>query len=161
MLQEFRIRINKLPDEVFQFLCHKDSHVQEKGSPVLLLEKTTDGPIGIGTCYREVVQMAPFLQSQILSEVTRFEPDSVLEEKWSGGGMKGILTYFFHPVDQGTDLVQKVNIETKWFLKAFTSVISNMYAKAASYRLDCIKTILETGQSPDIQKIKWWKFNGK
>ena len=111
MLHEFRIRIIKSPDEVFQFLCHKDSHKQEKDSPVLLLEKTT-GLIGIGTCFREVVQMAPFLKSQILSEVTRYEPNSVLEEKWAGDGMKGVLTYSFHPSGKDTDLVQIVDIET-------------------------------------------------
>ncbi len=157
MLFQFKIRIDESPSAVFHFLCHKDSHKQEKDSPVLLLEKTTAGPVGIGTRYREVVQMAPFIKSQILSEITRYEPDSVLEERWAGGGMKGILTYFFHPANQGTDLIQQVNIETKWFLKAFNSIISKMYVKAARYRLDCIKAILETGQGPDIQRIKWWK----
>lgn len=161
MLFEFKIGIDKPPFDVFQFLRHKDSYKQQEGSPVILLEKITNGPVGVGIRYREVVQMAPFLKSQILSEVTKFEPNSVLEEKWVGGGMKGVLTCFFHPADQGTDLIQQVNIETKWFLKVFNSMISKMYAKAAGYRLDCIKTILETGQSPDIQKIKWWKSKGR
>jgi len=53
--------------------------------------------VKVGTRYREVVQMMPFVKRDILSEVTRFEPFSVLEEKWRGGGMEGILTYFLIP----------------------------------------------------------------
>jgi len=161
MLHEFRIQINKPPVEVFQFLCNKDTYKQQDGSPVLLLEKTTAGPLNVGTRYREVVQMAPFVKSQILSEITRYEPYSVLEEKWSGSGLKGILTYFFHQVDQGTELVQHVNIETHWLLRPFNTIISKTYSKAAQYRLGIIKTVLETGQSPDVQKIKWWHFSRK
>lgn len=159
MLHEFRTYIDKPPADVFQLLSNKDSYKQQKNSPVLLLQKTTTGPVGVGTRYREVVQMAPFIKSQILSEVTRFELHSALEEKWAGGRMKGILTYLFNPAGQGTELVQYVAIETHWLLKPFNAIISKMYAKAARYRLDCIKAILETGQSPDIQKIKWWHFH--
>ena len=158
MLHEFRIQIGKPPADVFHFLCGKDSYEQQKGSPVLLLGKTTPGPIGVGTRYREVVQMAPFIKAEILSEITKFEPNTVLEERWAGGGMKGILTYSFHPAGQGMELVQCLNIETHWLLKPFDAMTSREYARAARYRLDCVKAILETGQSPDIQKIKWWHF---
>ena len=161
MLHKFRIQINKPSVEVFQLLCNKDTYKQQNGSPVLLLEKTTPGPLGVGTSYREVVQMAPFIKSQILSEITRYEPYSVLEEKWAGGGMKGILTYFFHQVGQETELVQHVSIETHWLLRPFDTMISKTYSKAAQYRLEAIRTILETGQSPDIRKIKWWYFSKK
>jgi hypothetical protein len=105
--------------------------------------------------------MAPFIKSQILSEITRCDPYSVLEEKWAGNGMKGILTYFFHQIGQGTELVQHVSIETHWLLRPFDAIISKMYSKAAQYRLDGIKMTLETGQSPDIQRIKWWHFSRK
>jgi uncharacterized protein YndB with AHSA1/START domain len=161
MLHKLRIRIDKPPVEVFQFLCNKDTYKQQNGSPVLLLEKTTTGPLEVGTRYREVVQMAPFIKTQMLSEITRYEPYSVLEEKWAGGGMKGILTYFFHQLGDGTELVQHVSVETRWLLRPFNTIISKTYSKAAQYRLEVIKTILETGQSPDIQKIKWWHFSKK
>jgi hypothetical protein len=159
MLHKFRIQINKPPVEVFQLLCNKDAYKQQNGSPVLLLEKTTTGPLEVGTCYREVVQMAPFIKSEILSEITRYEEYSVLEETWTGGGMKGTLTYFFDAAGEGTELIQQVRIETHWLLKPFDPMIARMYAKAARYRLDCIKAILETGRSPDIAKIKWWHLN--
>jgi hypothetical protein len=105
--------------------------------------------------------MAPFIKTQMLSEITRYEPCSVLEEKWAGGGMKGILTYFFDQAGESTELVQHVSVETHWLLRPFNTIVSRLYSKAAQYRLEVIKTILETGWSPDIQKIKWWHFSRK
>ena len=156
MLIKFRIEINRAPSEVFNFLCDKDKYKQQSGSPVLLLKKTTPDPLGVGTCYREVVQMMPFVKGEILSKITRFEPGSVLEEEWVGGGMKGVLTYFFYPTKEGTELIQHVNLETLGLLKLFDAIISRTYAKAAQYRLDCLKAVLETGHCPDLQKLKWW-----
>jgi carbon monoxide dehydrogenase subunit G len=161
MLVKFQIQINKPPADVFNFLCNKDSYKQQSGSPVLLLEKTTPGPLGVGTRYREIVQMMPFIKGEILSEVTRFEPHNVLEEEWVGGGMKGILTYFFNPVGEGTELIQHVNIKALGLLKPFDAMISRTYTKAAQYRLDCLKAVLETGQCPDLQKLKWWHLKRK
>jgi len=161
VLHRFSVFIDKPPADVFHFLRNKDSHKQESESPVLLLEKTTEGPVGSGTRYREVVQMAPFVRCEILSEVTRYEEYSVLEEAWAGGGMRGLLTYFFQPAGQGTQLVQHVQIKTHWLMRLFERVIAKMYARAARYRLDCIKVILETGRSPDIGKIKWWHLSRK
>jgi len=156
MLVKFKIQINKPPSDVFNFLCDKDKYKQQSGSPVLLLEKTTPGPLGVGTCYREVVQMMPFVKGEILSKVTRFEPGRVLEEEWIGGGTKGVLTYFFNPTEEGTALIQHVNLKTLGLLKLFDAIISRTYAKAAQYRLDCLKAVLETGNCPDLQKLKWW-----
>ena len=100
----------------------------------------------------------PFVKKDFLSEVTRFEPFSVLEEKWRGGGMEGILTYFFNPIPDGTELIQHVNVKTLGLLKPFDSMLSKTYAKAAQYRLECLKALLETGRLPDLNKLKWWHF---
>jgi len=159
MLVKLKININKPPSEPFNFLCDKDKFKQPSDSPVLLLEKTTPGPIGLGTRYREVVQMMPFIKREMLSEVTKFEPSKVLEEKWRGGSMEGILTYFFNPIPEGTELIQHVNIKALGLLKPFDKMISKTYAKAAQYRLECLKSLLETGKLPDLNKLKWWKIS--
>jgi len=112
----------------------------------------------VGTRYREVVQMMPFVKRDFLSEVTRFEPFSVLEEKWRGGGMEGILTYFFNPIPEGTELIQHISAKALGLLKPFDSILSKTYAKAAQYRLECLKSLLETGKLPDLNKLKWWHF---
>jgi len=84
MYFELSILIHRLPADVFAFLRDKDKYPQEADSPVLLLEKTTPGFPGVGTCYREVVQMLPFYKAEILSEITRFEPNEYLEEDFKG-----------------------------------------------------------------------------
>lgn len=110
---EISIWIQRPPADVFAFLRDKDLYPQENGSPVLVLEKTTPGQPGVGTRYSEVVQMLPFYRGEILSEITRYEPNEFLEEDFSGAGMKGHLAYQFLPENEGTLLIQR---ETLHFL---------------------------------------------
>jgi hypothetical protein len=61
---ELSVAIARPPSDVFAFLRDKDLYPQQADSPVLALEKTTVGATGVGTRYREVVQMLP--QSPLL-----------------------------------------------------------------------------------------------
>ena len=97
MYFELSIAIRRPPCDVFAFLRDKDKFPQKPGSPVLLLEPTTPGPAGIGTRYREVVQMSPFVRGDILSEATCFVPGEALEEDYQGAGMIGRLACQFLP----------------------------------------------------------------
>jgi len=102
---ELSVVIRRSPGDVFAFLRDKDQIRQKENSPVLLIEKTTAGPTGVGTRYREVVQMLPFLRGEILSEITRCEPGRFLEEDFQGAGMQGHLAYQFLPEGEGTRLI--------------------------------------------------------
>ncbi len=97
MYFELSIAIRWPPCEVFAFLRDIDKYPQKPGSPVLVLEQTTPGPAGVGTRYREVVQMLPFVRGEILSTVTCFVPGESLEEDFEGAGMIGHLAYQFLP----------------------------------------------------------------
>ncbi len=61
---ELSIVIKRPPTAVFDFLRDKDKFQQPAGSPVLALEQTTPGPAAVGTRYREVVQMLPFIRGE-------------------------------------------------------------------------------------------------
>jgi len=65
------------PGKVFAFPRDKHLHAQEPGSPVLLLEKTTPGDVGVGTRFREVVRMLPGVRGEIRSTVSRCESAGV------------------------------------------------------------------------------------
>ncbi len=143
MYFEISISINRLPAEVFTFLRDKDRHPQEDGSPVLVLEKTTPGPPGVGTCYREVVQMLPFYRGEIRSEITRFEPNAHLEEDFSGAGMVGHLAYQFLPEWNGTKLIQRETLHYRGLLRLCEPVIRVMLDRRLRERLQDIKTYLE------------------
>ena len=58
MLHKLNIRIDRLPVDAFCLLCHRNTYEQQRKSPVASLEKTADGPVGVGTHYRQVLQMA-------------------------------------------------------------------------------------------------------
>ncbi|MBE0410155.1 MAG: SRPBCC family protein [Anaerolineales bacterium] len=143
MYFELSISIDRPPAEVFAFLRDKDKHPQEKGSPVLLLEKTAPGEAGVGTCYREVVQMLPFYRGEILSEITRFEAHEHLEEDFWGAGMRGHLAYQFVSEGQGTRLIQKQGLHYQGVLRVFNPLIRLVLGRRLRERLEAIKEYLE------------------
>ena len=145
MYFELSILINRPPADVFAFLRDKDKYPQEEDSPVLLLEKTTPGPPCVGTCYREVVQMLPFYQGEILSKITRFEPHAALEEDFSGAGMYGHLAYQFLPEQAGTKLIQSETLRCRGLLKICEPVIRIVLGRRLRERLVDIKAVLERG----------------
>lgn len=137
--------IERLPSDVFAFLRDKDSYPQEPGSPVLVLDKITDGPPGLGTRYREVVQMLPLVRGEILSEVTRYEPDRYLEEQFKGAGMQGHLSYEFVLHSSGTTLIQRETLQPLGILRLVGPLIERMLYRRLRERLESIKLILESG----------------
>ncbi len=145
MYFELSITIRRPPCDVFAFLRDKDKYPQKPGSPVLVLEQTTPGPAGVGTRYREVVQMLPFARGEILSKVTCFMPGERLEEDFQGAGMAGHLAYQFLHEGDGTRLIQRETMSARGFLKVFEPVIRRMLARQLAKRLDAIKAILESG----------------
>lgn len=140
---ELSILIKRPPAEVFEFLRDKDRHHQEEGSPVLVLEKITPGPPGVGTRYREVVQMLPLYRGEILSKITNFKPYELLEEDFSGAGMHGHLAYQFIPENSGTKLVQLETLHYHGALRFLEPLIRIILAQKLRERLEKIKACLE------------------
>jgi hypothetical protein len=145
LLFELSVTIERTPSDVFAFLRDKDLYPQEPGSPVLALDKTTEGPPGLGTRYREVVQMLPLMRGEILSEITRYEPDRFLEEDFEGAGMRGHLAYEFVPHGGGTELIQRETLQPLGLLKLVGPLIQRMLSRRLHERLESIKVVLESG----------------
>ena len=120
---ELSITINRSPEEVFTFLRDKDQYPQGEGSPIKLIEKITPGPIGVGTSYREIVQITHFTQVEIHSEITYYKPPEALEEDFWASGMDGHLAYQFIPVEYGTRIIQREILYLKGFFKVLASLI--------------------------------------
>jgi hypothetical protein len=145
MYLEASVTVERSPVDVFGFLRDKDKYPQEEGSPVLVLEQKTPGPAGVGTRYREVVQMLPFYRGVILSEITRFEPGAFLEEDFRGAGMEGHLAYEFRPEGEGTRLIQRETLHYRGLLRLLEPVIKPMLYRRVRERLEEIKRVLEGG----------------
>jgi len=131
--------------DVFGFLRDKDKYPQEPGSPVLVLEQTTPGDPGVGTRYREVVQMLPWKTGEILSEITRYEPPTYLGEDFHGAGMVGHLDYEFRAEGEGTRLIQREFIRFQGILRLFEPAIRPILLRKIEERLRGIKADLEGG----------------
>ncbi|MBC8503817.1 MAG: SRPBCC family protein [Anaerolineales bacterium] len=154
MYFELSILIERPQADVFAFLRDKDLYPQEKGSPVLILEKTTSGPVALGTGYREVVQMLPFARGEICSKITRFEPWEYLAEDFWGAGMYGHLEYQFVPEADGTSLFQRETLDVRWFLKPFEFFFKRALDWRLPSRLEDIKRVLESGWEVELERIE-------
>lgn len=131
------------PDAAFAFLRDKHEVAQAPGSPVLVIEKVTDGPVGVGSRFREVVRMLPGLRGEILSEVTRCDPCRRLEEDYSGAGMRGHLAYELLQRPFGCRLVQHQTLEPLGALKLLSPMIERTFGRRLRDRLLAIKDELE------------------
>jgi hypothetical protein len=142
---ERSIHVDRPPADVFAFLRDKDEYLQAEDSPVLVLEKLTPGPPGVGTRYREVLQMLPLVKGEILSQITRFEPPSFLEEDFEGAGMAGHLAYEFAAEGDGTRLIQRESIGYKGLLSLLEPIIGFLLLRKIEERLEDIRAELERG----------------
>ena len=131
------------PAQVFALFRDIDRYNEHEGSPVPVLDKTTDGPVGVGTRYREVVKIAPLVTMTILSEITRYELEQHLASRWWSNVMEGHLAYDFAAVDGETHVVQRMSLYPRGVLRLFSPLIRTMFARAASRRLVEIKALLE------------------
>jgi hypothetical protein len=150
---EYSIDIERPPEVCFAFLRDKHTYPQKPGSPVLVLDKITSGPIEVGTRYVEVVQMFPLVKGTIYSVITHFEPPHHLAEDFEGAGMWGQLAYEFVPNNKGTRLTQREWVQYQGLWRIFEPLLKQMLAAQLWKRLQDIKKILEEGWEERIGEV--------
>lgn len=143
---EFKLSaiIHKPLEEVFAFFRDIDQHAGQKGTIVPVYDKITPGPVGVGTRYREVVQVMPFVTGKILTEVVGYEPGRRLAYRYVALGMAGELTYWFESVEEGTQVVQRQSLRPSGLLRLFSPMIGAMFSRMIERRLVEIKGFLES-----------------
>ena len=143
---EFRlsIAVDRPVDEAFAFLEDMRNHPQEARSQVILVEKLTPGPIGVGTRFREMVQTLPFVQAEMISEVTQHDPGERIEIAWHGGGMEGVLTYRFEPQNGGTGIGFHETVTPRGLMRLAAPMIRQSFERMLADRLQGIKQVLES-----------------
>lgn len=146
---EITIVINRPLEEVFAFFRDVDQHAGQKGSIVPVYDKITPGPVGVGTRYREVVQVMPFVTGEILTEVVEYEPSRRLVYRYVALGMEGELTYWFEIAGEGTQMVQRQSLRPGGLLRLFSPMIGAVFSRMIQRRLVGIKGLLESGHTVD------------
>ena len=120
------------------------NHPQEDKSQVLAVEKLTPGPIGVGVQFREMVQTLPFVQAEMISEVTHHDHNERIEIAWRGGGMEGVLTYRFESQFGGTGLSLHETVMAKGLMRLARPMIRRSFERMLVDRLQGIKRVLES-----------------
>ncbi len=139
--------IHRPVEDVFAFFRDVDLHAGRKGTLVPIYEKITTGPVRVGTRYREVVQMTPFMTGEILTEVVGIEPGRRLAYRYVALGMPGELTYRFEAVDGETRIAQQQSLIPSGWLRLLSPLIAAMFSRMIKRRLAGIKEYLERQES--------------
>jgi len=131
--------------DVFAFFRDVDQHAGKEGTRVPVYDKVTPGPAGVGTRYREVVQVLPFVRGEMLSEIIEYEEGKRLGYQFEGMAMEGELAYTFEAVEGGTRVVQEQALRPRGMLRRFGAAIGKTFSTMAQKRLDGITALLEQG----------------
>ena len=137
------IAVDRPVAEVFAFLADMRNHPQEERSQVILVEKLTPEPIGVGTRFREMVQTLPLVRVEMISEVTQYDRNERIEIAWHGGGMEGVLTYCFESQNGATGLSLHETVTAKGLARLAEPVIRRTFERMLVNRLHGIKRVLE------------------
>jgi uncharacterized protein YndB with AHSA1/START domain len=138
---EAGITINRPIEEVFAFTSNPEN--EPLWRPELLeLEQTSDGPIGVGTTFREVMQ---FLGRRIEStgEITEYEPNKRNAVKSTSGPFPFEITGTFEPVEGGTEVTFEVEAEIGGFFRFAEPLVARMGKRQMETQLANLKDLLE------------------
>lgn len=141
---ELSIVIDMPLEKVFAFFRDIDQYAGQKGTIVPVYDKLTSGLVGVGTRYREVVQVMPFVTGEILTEVVGYEPGQRLAYRFVAMGMAGELTYEFEAIEEGTRVVQRQSLCPSGWMRLFSPIIGAMFSRMIARRLAGIKVFLES-----------------
>lgn len=147
---EAKAVIHRPLEDVFGFFRGMHQQARRKGSVVPVYNKITLGPVGVGTRFREVVRLLPFLKGEVISEITGYDPPHKLDYRFVAfGKMDGELTYRLEPVDEGVQVFQRQTLRPRGTLvKLLSPLIGAAFSQAIGHRLKGIKKLLEGGGSP-------------
>lgn len=108
--------------------------------------KVTDGPVGVGTTYRQVRTIPR--RSEETFEVTVFAPDHTLAIRGRLGPFAAVLEYRLEPNDGGTRVTNEVELRPRGVLGVIGSLASSRVRGAVAANLAELKRRLESDPSP-------------
>lgn len=140
---DLAVTIRRSPATVWALLDDVQDHVHRPGSPVAEMEKMPPGPVRVGTRWREIVRLAPFLAMTVTSEVTAVETGRRLEERFNGPWMSGRIVYEIEPIEGGSRLRQHETWTPHGPLRLAGGIMGRMLSVRLTARLAAIREVLE------------------
>lgn len=126
---ERSVTINLPVEEVFNFVTNIDN--LPKWFPALIeAEKTSPGPIGVGTTEHEVFRFYRFIKGENTGIVTEYQPNKKIAWKTTSPHFpKWYSTYNFESVEGGTNITYTIEWEARGLYKLFNPFIVFMATK--------------------------------
>lgn len=134
--------ISRSPQEVFDFITTPDNAPKVVQS-VKSMVKLTDGPVRVGTLYRETRLMRGKEEHAEL-EVVAYEPNQNYAVKNLTEGIETVYQYTFHPEAKGTRADLVCEVKAGGVKKLMVPLVVSILKKEDGDHLQRLKKVLET-----------------
>jgi uncharacterized protein YndB with AHSA1/START domain len=135
-----QITIRRPVHDVFEFVADPEN-IPKWNYAIEETRKTSDGPVGVGTTYRQVRTIPS--RSEESFEVTDLEPDTRFAIHGGLGPFVGTLTYDFEDVGGSTKLTNTADLQASGLLKLAAPIAVGRIRDAVAQNLGVLKGILE------------------
>ena len=133
--------ISRPPKDVFDFITASDNAPKVVPS-VKSMVKLTEGPVRVGTQYRETRLMNGKEQYAEL-EVVAYEPDQKYAMKNVTEGIETVYRYTFHPEANGTRVDLVCEVKASGLKKLVLPMVASILKKEDGDHLQKVKEVLE------------------
>jgi uncharacterized membrane protein len=142
---EVAVDIDAPVEQVFDYSADNENDPEWMG-PVSKVEKTSEGPTGVGSTFVNYVQFMgkTFDDSH---EVVEYLPNERMKIVQRTGPVPFATTYLYEPVEGGTRFSLLIEAETKGLFKMAKPVMARQLKKQFENDLQTLKTFLEQQQA--------------
>ena len=134
--------ISRPPQNVFDFITTPDNAPKVVQS-VKSMVKLTEGPVGVGTRYRETRLMRG-KEEQAELDVVAYEPNQTYAVKNLTEGIETVYQYTFHPEANGTRVDLVCEVQAGGVKKLMLPLVVSILKKEDGDHLQRLKTVLES-----------------
>jgi hypothetical protein len=134
------ITIERSPHDVFVFVSDLEN-VPRWNHAIVETRKTSDGPVRVGTIYRQVRSLPS--RSEETLHVIELEPDRRFAVQGGLGPFEGRLTYEFEEIGGSTRLTNKADLQARGIKRLAAPIVSGRVREAVAANLGTLKQLLE------------------
>jgi uncharacterized protein YndB with AHSA1/START domain len=138
---ELNERIERPVDEVWRFFVDP-LNTREWMPDIVGFQKVTDGPVGLGTRYRETRRMGKG-EHTVTLEITAFEERKLYAGTVEEKGVRGTYTYTFAPEGQATRVRMVADVKARGVMKLMLPLFVGMMRKQDGPQLERLKRAVE------------------
>ena len=134
------ITIERSRHDVFEFLSDLEN-VPKWNYAIAETRKTSDGPVRVGTTYRQVRSLPS--RSEETLQVTELEPDRRFAVHGGLGPFEGTLSYELDEIDGSTRLTNGADLDAHGIKRLAAPIVSGRIREAVGANLETLKQLLE------------------